>query len=342
MLSFKLVYDGTDGETWYLALDSTESSEALANLPFAARNLFKLATESVSDRLDEVRSAYASLGMGSAPLGYAPSPTDPVTAALAVSTPAPATSSAWVKTAGRYGKGDGYDNLSGSIEAGIDTLVDTGSGTVAIGAFAGTGAAKLGFDLADTDATLSGPLVGAYANYATGRAFFGAIAAAQSLNVDATISGAETSFGGLTYGGRVDAGYRFGDQLIIEPAVALAASHTEFDTFEMNAMDVGFYDTDSLSAEARVKIARDFAADGVTVTPFAVATIGNDFLGGDGVSAPASDVVTGNNGGLYGDLSGGITVANDDATLSGFAKGNLGYASGELSGGVKLGANAAF
>ena len=50
----------------------------------------------------------------------------------------------------------------------------------------------------------------------------------------------------------------------------------------------------------------------------------------------------GSNGGTYGDLSGGLTIANDDATLSGFVRGNVGYAAGELSGGVRLGANAAF
>jgi hypothetical protein len=52
--------------------------------------------------------------------------------------------------------------------------------------------------------------------------------------------------------------------------------------------------------------------------------------------------VLGSNGGVYGDLSGGLTIANDDATLSGFARGSIGYAAGEISAGVKLGANAAF
>lgn len=342
MLNFKLLYDDTSGQNWYLALDTTESSEALAEIPFAARNLFKLATEGVSDRLDELRNAYASNGGSSGPFGYAASPDDPVTAALALSAPSRPSTNAWVKTTGRYAQGDGYDALSGVIEAGIDTLADTGAGQLAYGAFGGTGAAQMGFELADTEATLTGPLLGAYANYSSGNAFLGVIAAAQSLTVDATLSGADASFGGLTYGGRVDAGYRFGDELIVEPAVALAASHTEFDTFEMNAMDVGFVDTDSFAAEARLRIAREFAFEGVSVTPFAVATLGNDFLGGDGVDAPPSEVMMGNNGGLYGDLSAGVTVANEDETLSGFAKGNVGYAAGELSGGVRLGANAAF
>ncbi len=107
-------------------------------------------------------------------------------------------------------------------------------------------------------------------------------------------------------------------------------------------MDVGFVDTDSLATEARLRIARDFVFDGVTLTPFAVATVGYDFLGGDGVDAPPTPVVLGSNGGVYGDLSGGLTIANDDATLSGFARGSIGYAAGEISAGVKLGANAAF
>jgi hypothetical protein len=343
MLSFKLLYDDSQQlQKWYIAADTTDSSEALADIPFAARNLFKLATEGVSDRLDEIRQAYAANRGGDGPLGYAASPDDPVTAALSISTPSHPTTDAWVKTTGRYGQGDGYDVLSGVIEAGIDTLADTGAGTLAYGAFGGTGASQLDFALADTEATLSGPLIGAYANYSSDRAFLGVIAAVQSLNVDLTLSGADASFGGLTYGGRIDAGYRFGDELIVEPAVALAASHTEFDTFEMNAMDVGFVDTDSLSAEARLRVARDFALDGVTVTPFAVATIGNEFLGGDGVDAPPSEVFMGNNGGLYGELSGGVTVANEGETLSGFAKGSVGYSAGELSGGLRLGANAAF
>jgi autotransporter family porin len=146
----------------------------------------------------------------------------------------------------------------------------------------------------------------------------------------------------MSYGGRVDAGYRFGDELVVEPAVALAASRTTFDSFDMNAMQVGFVDTDSLSAEARLRIARDLVFGDVTVTPFAVATVGNEFLGGDGVDASMLGTTMGSNGGVYGDLSGGLTIANDDATLSGFARGNLGYAAGEISAGVKLGANAAF
>lgn len=342
MLNFKLLYDNASGQNWYLALDATEGTETLADIPFAARNLFKLATEGVGDRLDELRNRYLSNGGGSVPLGYAASPDDPVTAALAISAPGRPSTNAWVKTTGRYGQGDGYDVLSGVIEAGIDTLVDTGAGQLAYGMFGGTGAAKMGFDLADTEATLTGPLLGGYANYSSGRAFLGVIAAAHSLTVDATLSGANASFGGLTYGGRVDAGYRFGDELIVEPAIALAASHTEFDTFEMNAMDVGFVETDSFAAEARLRVAREFAFEGVSVTPFAVATIGNDFLGGDGVDVPPSEIVMGNNGGLYGDLSAGVTVANEDGTLSGFARGNVGYAAGELSGGLRLGANAAF
>ena len=342
MLNFNLLYDNGDGQSWYLALDTTEGTETLADIPFAARNLFKLATEGVGDRLDELRNAYASNGAPSGPLGYAASPDDPVTAALALSAPSRPSTNAWVKTTGRYAQGDGYDALSGVIEAGIDTLVDTGAGQLAYGAFGGTGAAQMGFDLADTEATITGPLLGGYANYSSDGAFLGVIGAVQSLTVDATLSGAAATFGGLTYGGRIDAGYRFGDELIVEPAIALAASHTEFDTFEMNAMDVGFVDTDSLAAEARLRVARDFAFEGVSVTPFAVATIGNDFLGGDGVDAPPSEVMMGNNGGLYGDLSAGVTVANEDETLSGFAKGNVGYAAGELSGGLRLGANAAF
>lgn len=342
MLNFKLVYDDSDGQTWYLALDAIDGVEALAEIPFAARNLYKLATEGVTDRLDELRNGNGGNGTSSAPLGYASTADDPVTVALALYEPARPTTSAWVKTTGRYGQSADYDTLSGVIEAGIDTTIELGSGTAAIGAFGGLGASQVDFDLNDSRATLTGPLVGAYANYATGRAFFGAIAAVQTLDVDATLSGADTSFGGITYGGRIDAGYRFGDELIIEPAVALAASRTEFDTFDMNAMDVGFVDTDSLATEARLRIARAFAFDGVTLTPFAVATVGYDFLGGDGVDAPPTAVVLGSNGGVYGDLSGGLTIANDDATLSGFARGNIGYAAGEISAGVKLGANAAF
>jgi len=342
MLNFKLVYDDTDGQTWFLELDAIDGADAVAEVPFAARNLFKLATEGVTDRLDELRNVYAGNSGDAAPLGYAASPNDPVTAALALNQPTQPTTNAWMKTTGRYGQADNYDTISGVIEAGIDTQVDTGSGTAAIGVFGGLGGSQVDFDLANSEATLSGPLVGAYANYATGGAFFGAIAAVQSVNVDLTLSGADASFGGLTYGGRVDAGYRFGDELIIEPAIALAASHTEFDTFEMNAMDVGFVDADSLATEARLRVAKDYVFDGVTLTPFAVATVGYDFLGGDGVDAPPTPVVMGNNGGAYGDLSGGLTIANDDATLSGFAKGNVGYAAGELSGGVRLGANAAF
>lgn len=342
MLNFKLVYDDSEGQTWFLALDAIDGVEALAEIPFAARNLFRLATEGVTDRLDELRNTSAGNGSNGAPLGYAATPDDPVTAALALNQPAQPSTNAWVKTTGRYGQGDSYDTISGVIEAGIDTSVDLGSGTAAIGAFGGLGGSQVDFDLADSRATLTGPLVGAYASYTTGRAFFGAIAAVQSLDVDITLSGADTGFGGLTYGGRIDAGYRFGDELIIEPAVALAASRTQFDSFDMNAMDVGFVDTDSLATEARLRIARDFIFDGVTLTPFAVATVGYDFLGGDGVDAPPSDVVSGNNGGVYGDLSGGLTIANDDATLSGFARGNIGYAADEISAGVKLGANAAF
>lgn len=344
MITFRLAYEDFDseGQAWYLALDTTQSSEALAEVPFAARNLFRLATSGVGDRLDELRNGFAGNRGGSAPLGYAASPDDPVTAALALNQPAQPATNAWFKTTGRYGQGDGYDVVSGSIEAGIDTLVDTGTGTVAIGAFGGFGAAQVGYDLASTDASVSGPLVGAYANYTVDRAFIGVIGAVQSLDIDATLSGAATSFGGLTVGGRIDAGYRFGDELIVEPAVALAASHTEFDTFEMNAIDVGFADTDSFATEARLRISREFTADGVTLTPFVVATLGNDFLGGDGIVTSVDQGLSGSNGGLYGDVSGGLTITNADGTLSGFARGSIGYAAGELSGGVQLGLNAGF
>jgi len=342
LYSYRLQYADAGSETWSLTRDTTIGPNALTAIPYAARGLFKQATDAVGDRLDELRTAFATNGSDSGPLGYAPSPNDPVTAALALSAPDSPANGAWMKTTGRYAEGDGSQTLAGTIEAGIDTTFETGAGRMTVGAFAGTGASQIGFDLADTDATLSGPLVGAYTNYSSDRAFVGATGAVQSLAVDATLQGESTSFSGITYGGRVDAGYRFGDELIIEPAVALAASHTEFDTFEMNAIDVGFVDADSFAAEARLKIARDFAFDGTTVTPFVVATLGNEFLGSDGVDAGVLGIATGNNGGIYGDLGAGVTVVNESGTLSGFARGNLSYAAEEISGGVRLGANAAF
>ena len=334
--------EGTEGEVWSLVYDTTTGAEALTEIPFVARNLFRLATEGVTDRLEELRSRYAATGSNAAPLGYAPVAEDPVTTALAMATPAGPSTGVWMRSTGRYGEGDGYSSISGMLEAGIDAQFDLGGTELTAGAFAGTGAASLRFDLADTDATLTGPLLGGYANYSSDRMFVGVIGAVQALDVDATLMGAAAEFGGMSYGGRVDAGYRFGDELVVEPAVALAASRTTFDSFDMNAMQVGFVDTDSLSAEARLRIARDLVFGDVTVTPFAVATVGNEFLGGDGVDASMLGTTMGSNGGVYGDLSGGLTIANDDATLSGFARGNLGYAAGEISAGVKLGANAAF
>lgn len=64
----------------------------------------------------------------------------------------------------------------------------------------------------------------------------------------------------------------------ITPSVSLSASRTTFDDFTMQGLDVDFTDSDWLSAEAGLEVARSFDTGIGTLRPFVSLEGGNRFV----------------------------------------------------------------
>lgn len=347
LVNYGLAYASGEDETWSLTRGvNVDGAAALSDTASAARNLLGISTQLVTDRLDDLRdSFFAAGGAPAAPMSYMPvkAPSSAF-AGIDQGSGAP-TGRLWLKATGETSTGDGYDMDTGVFQGGFDIARELGSDFVAAGLIAGYGRSTLDFNAAATDASVDGPLFGAYGTYVAGNGMFvNAILMGQVFDVDMTLASVSTDFSGSSVGGRVETGVRLDyGTLLVEPSVALQTSYTSFDTVNVAAIAAGFDDTTALAAEGRLRLAGNFRNAHVLLKPYTIFTLGYEFLADDDVVVTALDTsYAGNQKGVYGDLSAGLAVSDLTNSYGGFVQGSFDFTEDRTGVGIKLGGQLRF
>ncbi|WP_428032058.1 autotransporter domain-containing protein [Ancylobacter sp.] len=347
LVSYGLDYAAGDNETWSLTRGlNVDAAAALSDTAYAARNLLTLSTQLVTERIDDLRdSFFAGMPVPAAPMAYAPTKA-PSSAFSGVDKPSPSpTARAWLKASGMTSTGDGYDMDTGIFQGGVDLAREVGRDFAAAGLIAGYGRSTLDFDATGTDATVDGPVFGAYGSYVTeGGVFVNGILMGQVFDVDMNLASVATDFSGSSVGGRVETGIRLDyGELLVEPSVAMQASYTSFDTVDVANIAAGFDDTTGLAAEGRLRVAMNIQRETVLLKPYAIATLGYEFLADDNVVVSALDTsYVGDQKGLYGDVSAGLAVSNLANSYGGFVQGSFDFSEDRTGVGIKLGGQLRF
>lgn len=347
LVSYGLNYASGEDETWSLSRGlNVDAAAALSSTAYAARNLLTLSTQLVTERLDDLRdSLFTGMLVPATPMAYAPTKA-PSSAFSGVDTASSSpTARAWLKASGMTSTGDGYDMDTGIYQGGIDLARELGHDFVAAGLIAGYGRSTLDFNATATDATVDGPVFGAYGTYITeSGVFVNGILMGQVFDVDMSLASVSTDFSGSSVGGRVETGIRLTyGELLVEPSVAMQASYTSFDTVDVANIAAGFGDTTGLAAEGRLRVAANIRRETVLLKPYAIATLGYEFLADDNVTVTALDAsYVGDQKGLYGDLSLGLAVSDLSNSYSGFVQGSFDFTEDRTGVGIKLGGQLRF
>lgn len=347
LVSYGLNYAAGENDTWSLYRGlNVDAAAALSSTAYAARNLLTLSTQLVTERLDDLRdSFFVGMPVPASPMAYAPTKA-PSSAFADLDTPAASpTARAWLKASGMTSTGDGYDMDTGIFQGGLDLAREIGHDFVAAGLIAGYGRSSLDFSASGTDATVDGPVFGAYGTYvAESGVFVNGILMGQVFDVDMTLASASSDFSGSSVGGRVETGIRLNyGELLVEPSVAMQASYTSFDTVDVANIAAGFDDTTGLAAEGRLRVAAHIRRESVVLKPYAIATLGYEFLADDNVTVTALDAsYAGDQKGIYGDLSAGLAVSDLTNTYGGFVQGSFDFTEDRTGVGIKLGGQIRF
>lgn len=129
---------------------------------------------------------------------------------------------------------------------------------------------------------------------------------------------------GDAYGGRVEAGLRFGnDSFFAEPAVSVSYLKTGFDSFASQGVNVDFNDADGLRGRAGARIGTQFDMFGSKASIYAGGNYVHEFKGRDSVTfISGGEILTYRNNrvGDYGEAKLGIEIAQTGG-VSGFIEG---------------------
>ena len=164
------------------------------------------------------------------------------------------------------------------------------------------------------------------------------------LSIEYGAMGESADTNGISYGGRVEAGYRFDvtPSTFVEPRASLAYVATDIDDFDILGNTVSIDGGDSLQGTIgfRAGTALD-GGDGMTIVPYLTADVGNEFLGDASASFDAGGAVAevddqAGIDGVFGQVGVGIDLVDLGDGISAFAKGNYRFAEdyNSLSGNV--------
>ncbi|RHW18907.1 hypothetical protein D1610_01835 [Sphingomonas gilva] len=211
----------------------------------------------------------------------------------------------------------GFDIGGGSGEQGGFAFGVTGGYINSSLNFAGT-ADRVTFDAANA---------GVYASYSSGNFFFNALGKYDYYwaDVDSPSAGFSQSFEGDAYGGRAEAGIRFGsDSFFVEPAASISYVKTDFDDFGVFGTDVSFEEDDGLRGRAGARIGGQLDMFGSKAAFYLGGNYVHEFQGEDGVTfRSGGQTLTYVNGRPddYGEALLGLSVGQANG-VSGFIEGS--------------------
>ncbi|AXB75554.1 autotransporter outer membrane beta-barrel domain-containing protein [Novosphingobium sp. P6W] len=221
----------------------------------------------------------------------------------------------------------GYQQDYFGGQLGIDFGGGSGErGGFAFGVTGGYLSSSLNFDRSADRIRFDVVNVGVYGSFTSGNVFVNGLAKYDYYwaKAKSTGGGFDTSLNGDAYGGRVEAGLRFGsDTFFAEPAVSLSYVKTKFDDFASQGTSVDFDDQAGLRGRAGARIGTQFDMFGSKSSIYAGANYVHEFKGRDRVTFASGGQTLSylnNRVGDYGEAKLGIEIGQPGG-VSGFIEG---------------------
>lgn len=262
----------------------------------------------------------------------------------------------WMKGSGRWTDQNRQLTLGGvpfdtsteqttyALMAGADFATD---GNYRFGVFGGYLTSNVDFNVGGTAVEYEGGTVGAYGAYNDGRIFADVTGKVDFLNAHYVFSTFETDANILSYGLQANAGYRIQmSTSYFEPLVSGVVMKTDAEDFAVGAGSVSFDDGLSARLGAGARIGTQIASGGMITDVSLTGRVWNEFAGdntvivtdgGAGVSTFSDDP-----DGLFGELTGTLTLKPADGSWSGFVSGSGTFGKDYTSYGASVGLRVAF
>jgi outer membrane autotransporter protein len=221
----------------------------------------------------------------------------------------------------------GYQQDYFGGQLGIDFGGGSGErGGFAFGVTGGYLSSSMNFDRSADRIRFDVVNVGVYGSFTSGNVFVNGLAKYDYYwaKAKSTGGGFDTSLNGDAYGGRVEAGLRFGsDTFFAEPAVSLSYVKTKFDDFASQGTSVDFDDQEGLRGRAGGRIGTQFDMFGSKASLYAGANYVHEFKGRDRVTFASGGQTLSylnNRVGDYGEAKLGVEIGQSGG-VSGFIEG---------------------
>jgi autotransporter family porin len=299
-----------------------------------AQEIWQQTSGTILQRQADLR---ALLGTGVTPVADYAEPVEPTPVASI-------TPGFWFKGTGAYidrdDEEDGFtldrrQTIWGGM-AGFDFGTQDVGDALIFGVFAGYLSSDLKFRSTDTKWNYEGPTVGAYATYLDHGLYLDTTVKVDFLDIDidpedlAPLAD-DTDSDATNIGGRIDAGYKFGQAFFIEPQATLAVVHTEIDDVEIFGGTVEFKDETNIKGRLGLRLGHEMtASSGVIYSGDVTASVWEDFSGGNDVTIVDSGLpdfgVSDNSGDTTGDVALGLSALAPGG-WSGFLRANYLFAS---------------
>lgn len=216
-------------------------------------------------------------------------------------------------------------------QMGIDLGGSAGSGSFAFGLTGGYLNSDLSFANSADRINFDAVNGGVYASYNAGTFFFNALGKYDYYWGDnRSVSGRYTrKVKGSVYGGKAEAGFRFGSSLWIEPAASVSYTHSDFGDFGMSSGSFAFDGQDGVRGKGGARIGLTRTMGNAKVTFYGGGNYVHEFKGEDRVTftSGGQTVVFGNQRLRdYGEGVLGLNIGSQQGAVSGFFEGR--YANG--------------
>lgn len=342
---YGLNYDETD-PSWALHAELDEGSVAeVTSVSTTVTSAVADLTSDLLNRTDDLRDMSAGVDVV-APMGYAETPASPVEAAFDTLTPPPGPAvRGWVKADGQLGTGTGFDGRKASFSVGGDVTTEYDAVLYAAGLFGTFSSAALDYSSSGSSVAVGAQAVGAYGLVMHDSGLFtSAMAAVQGADIDMTISGEAAELAALSASGRVDVGYRAQiGKVVVEPSVGYLLGRSGYDDFTLTNNVVSIADVGNSAFEGRLRVQGAIDAGDLNVTPFAILSLGRNFVDGGGVSLSEFGAVgLGAQGGNYGGAAAGLELSSFDQRFNVFARADYNVSEQSRWAAVKLGGSSRF
>ncbi len=216
-------------------------------------------------------------------------------------------------------------------QMGIDFGGPAGGGAFAFGITGGYLNSDLSFANSPDRINFDAVNGGVYASYNAGIFFINALGKYDYYWGDnVSVSGRYTQkLKGSVYGGKAEAGFRFGNSLWIEPAASVSYTHSDFHDFAVPSGTFNFNDQDGVRGRGGARLGYTSEIGTAKVTFYGGGNYVHEFKGQDQVVfTSGGQVVTFANQRLrdYGEGTLGVNIGSQQGKISGFFEGR--YANG--------------